>query len=476
MQFLAAAVLAAALVTSQFSVATVMGECVEAVQENSMIPDNITIDHPVPLSEIELPKSEYGMLSWADDSLIPSARVQSYEVIFEPYDRADLARFEEWDGKSDLVYTNIKIVVSSISKDEDYEISGEVNDDEKVDGEASAEDLPEKSEILNESEDTQITENNNSIETENSGEKMNEAESSVSEVPEEDENISGTPEISESLKADEDQKMTEDVDLSESAEGEKNIFDGSEEISEDDQIQITDTELSDEEKAELAQMNHTCNGISVSGINLPWYVQFRVASGEKYAFSNEADANVFKAYEFELWDLRNNTEYEIPDGEYISVTVPVKEGYDYTIEHILDSGAMETIIPSVEGSTMVFSTHSFSPFGIAGSKALVGEEIEDGSYSTNDIADAAVPVTSAPADTDKAEANKNSSGSSNSKQSDNSEAQTVTDSEDQAQTDADSTSSQAVNTGDNTPILPFVLIGAAAIVLIAVLVYLRKKK
>ena len=31
---------------------------------------------------------------------------------------------------------------------------------------------------------------------------------------------------------------------------------------------------------------------------------------------------------------------------------------------------------------MVFSTHSFSPFGIAGSKALVGEEIEDGSYSS----------------------------------------------------------------------------------------------
>lgn len=28
--------------------------------------------------------------------------------------------------------------------------------------------------------------------------------------------------------------------------------------------------------------------------------------------------------EFELCDLRNNTEYEIPDGEYLSVTVPVK--------------------------------------------------------------------------------------------------------------------------------------------------------
>ena len=67
----------------------------------------------------------------------------------------------------------------------------------------------------------------------------------------------------------------------------------------------------------------------------------QVASGENYEFTNEAEANVFKSYEFELCDLRNNTEYEIPDGEYLSVTVPVKAGYDYTIEHLLDSGAME---------------------------------------------------------------------------------------------------------------------------------------
>lgn len=81
---------------------------------------------------------------------------------------------------------------------------------------------------------------------------------------------------------------------------------------------------------------------------------------------------IFQSYEFELWDLKNNTEYEIPNGDYISVTVPVKSGYQYTIEHLLDNGATETIIPSVENGIMVFSTHSFSPFGIAGSRQLVG--------------------------------------------------------------------------------------------------------
>ena len=42
------------------------------------------------------------------------------------------------------------------------------------------------------------------------------------------------------------------------------------------------------------------------------------------------------------------------------MTVPVKAGYTYSIEHLLDNGAMETIIPSMDGDTMTFSTHSFS--------------------------------------------------------------------------------------------------------------------
>ena len=106
---------------------------------------------------------------------------------------------------------------------------------------------------------------------------------------------------------------------------------------------------------------------------------------------------IFQSYEFELWDLQNNTEYEIPSGEYISVTVPVKEGYQYTIEHLLDNGATETIIPSVEGDMMVFSTHSFSPFGIAGSKQLVGPNSGSDSQTATPTA---APVTVTPEETE----------------------------------------------------------------------------
>ena len=51
-QFIAAAALTAALVTSQFSFATVMGDDTSTVQVSGLIPNNVTIDQPVPLSDI----------------------------------------------------------------------------------------------------------------------------------------------------------------------------------------------------------------------------------------------------------------------------------------------------------------------------------------------------------------------------------------------------------------------------------------
>ena len=536
-QFIAAAALTAALVTSQFSFATVMGDDTSTVQVSSLIPNNVTIDQPVPLSDISLPKSDYGTLSWADGSCVPSARVQTYDVVFRPYNAADLAKISGWDGQSDAIYSSVTVVVSSISKDSDYE---ETQTEQKTaDTENIAQNTEENTEENTEASTTDNTEENtettvpevtpevteNPENTENtadseSTEDKNNADTDSTEVTETPDNDNTDNIITENTEApavtvtpSEDKDTPEAVetpgpaDIAEVTEtpsvtdtpeptvtpeaDKDNIFDGTEkDITADDRAQSVeeDTEPSDEEKAQIAEKNHTCNGISVSGINLPWYVQFRVASGENYEFTNEAEANVFKSYEFELCDLRNNTEYEIPDGENLSVTVPVKAGYDYTIEHLLDSGAMETIVPSVEGSTMVFSTHSFSPFGIAGSKALVGEEIEDGSYSSGTTSTATTtPQATAAASTNtgstsgttanNASNTASTSANNTSVQASTSENQNSTsDSADQSEADSKGNSVGAVETGDNTPILPFVIIGIAAAVIVAVLVYLKKKK
>ena len=529
-QLFAAAALTAALVTGQFSFATVMGDNTASVQVSSLIPDNVTIDQPVPLSDISLPKSDYGTLSWADSSSVPSARTQSYDVVFRPYNKADLAKISGWDGQSDVIYSSVTVVVSSISKDSDYEGSQEAQDDqeytesedtaqnteenvkddstENTTGDTNTEESQEVTESPETADDTANSETAEDKEDTDNAEDATVSETPAAEpetpaadqeVPDTTDTSADTTEVTETPAAEQETPDTvEDTDVPATdneipeatviPEADKdNIFDGSEkEITADDRVQFveTDAEPSDEEKAQMAESNHTCNGISVSGINLPWYVQFRVASGENYEFTNEAEANVFKSYEFELWDLKNNTEYEIPDGEYLSVTVPVKAGYDYTIEHLLDSGAMETIVPSVEGSTMVFSTHSFSPFGIAGSKALVGEEIEDGSYSSD--------TTSTTTTTPSATTASDSSSTTNTATVNNSSADTTeptsvqssssgnqsnsSDSADQSEADNNSNSVGAVETGDNTPILPFVIIGIAAAVIVAALVYLKKKK
>ena len=268
-------------------------------------------------------------------------------------------------------------------------------------------------------------------------------------------------------------------------ENKNNIFDRKDDT-EDKRPQNAATDLTETEKEEIASQNHTCDGITVSGIDLPWYVQFRVSGGEDYQFTNEEDAPIFNSYEFELWDTPNNPEYKIPDGEYISVTVPVKAGYTYSIEHLLDNGAMETIIPSVDGDTMTFSTHSFSPFGIAGSKSLVGPDAESNTGATITPAadasssDASSSGTADPAETDSidtnaAETSQNLTSDSTDQEQPSSQNSDTAGNEAEEQSSA-TTSKKQVNTGDNTQILPFVILFVAAAVVAGVAVFFKKRK
>ena len=543
-QVLAAAALTAALIAGQIQPLPVQGSSGQ-IRVSSLIPDNVTIEHPVPLSEISLPGSDYGTLSWLDSSSIPSGRVQSYDVVFYPYDSSDLAKISGWDGVSDGIYSSVTVVVTNPEggeeewsedtdgndySDEEYtEESGDGSYDdsyseEEGSGDNSYEEQDPEStgeetevEITGEPEITEAPEAEETPEPEETPEVTEAPEAEETPEPEETPEITETPEatptpeITETPEITVTPEVTEEPDEgkgeeaeetpsatptpeatetpeisvtpepSEEPEKNENIFDRDKESEKDTRPDEFEDDLTEEEKAAAAAENHTCNGISVSGVNLPWYVQFRASSGDDYEFSNETEANIFKSYEFELWDLKNNTEYHVPDGEYISVTVPVKAGYEYTIEHLLDNGAMETIVPSVDGSTMVFSTHSFSPFGIAGSKPLVGEEIaSDGYEDTSEPQATATPSAAASpaAEEDSTENTVTSaaSGSDNSG-SQSSSNQTSADQNEAETSDQDSSdSTDAVNTGDSTPIVPFVILAVAAVVIIAVIIYLRKRK
>lgn len=514
---LAATAMTAVLMTGQIYPVAAWGQNTETrLEKSSLIPDNITIDQPVALSEVTLPKSDYGTLSWADDSYIPDKRVQTCEVVFKPAADVDLSYISGWDSEKKVVKGKITVVVSSIEESSEDQPSDTVADVETGD-ESSEASVPDGTTSDNKdtdikSDDAAVTGENQQNDSETSGKTEDQTENAGnkqnSEADKKEETTESTPASDEAKSEDsteaadeitapaekteaaapavEETADSEDIqekaaeesktdtsldtaaeeskadissdtaadsiestnsDNSEAAasdnvqtadssedtgklnetfgavmpgatildgtgnsvknenteekkdtadttnttevkdttdpieDDQKNIFDNPLDFTTADTRPATaEDDLTEEEQAARAAQNHSCEGISVSGIDLPWYVQFQVTSGENYEFKNEDKATIFQSYEFKLWDLKNNTEYEIPDGQYVSVTIPVKEGYKYSIEHLLDNGATETIIPSVNGSTMVFSTHSFSPFGIAGFRPIVGEDIANGAY------------------------------------------------------------------------------------------------
>ena len=528
---LAAIALSAALFGGKLPMETLPVYALESQDDTpgSVIPDNITIDQPMALADIGLPGIAYGTLEWADGSYVPDRRVQSCAVVLTPAQGVDLSNVSGWDAATETVTGYINVIVSSFSEKADSSAddtateitgtpSGEYEENTELptlgvtgtpapsvtgtsdadgsdilvpaDGSLDAKDDGEDSSDADATTENTIEDKKEDSQAEDSEDENSEDDSEKkSEDGEDQDMVSGDD--ADTVDQDDENQKDNSGTSDEENDNDNNIFDNPiEPDAKDDRPSDVEEDLSDEEKAARAELNHTCDGITVSGINLPWYVQFRVSSGDSYQFANESDAMIFQSYEFELWDLQNNTEYEIPSGEYISVTVPVKAGYDYTIEHLLDNGATETIIPSVDGDTMVFSTHSFSPFGIAGSKQLVGPDTGD-TTEDSDTAETATPTPTVSAQTTPASGNQSvdmngnndnnsaDTGSDNGNtdsNNNNNNNNSSTDADNENLTDnsgsgssvtqTDSTSAKdgkTVNTGDTTTILPFVVLFLAVV-------------
>ena len=507
------------------------------IETGAMIPDNIMIDTPTALANVALPSNEYGTLSWVDGSYVPQKRVQSCEVVFKPSAGADLSGLPGWDSASGTLTGYVTVVVSSLDSASEDTDNDEQKDSSQSDESYDTENSDKDSKDVSDKETQQDSKDENADQEDSSSdsssadsstdknsdsstdvkdpaeEDKNEEDPEVTEVPditvtpvqkddsqnteekeEETAETTVTPaasdtgdntEDTDNNKKENNSEITEIPEITENPdENTDNIFDRKDEP-EDKRPQNAATDITETEMEAIAQQNHTCDGITVSGIDLPWYVQFRVSGGDDYQFTNEEDAAIFKSYEFELWDTQKNTEYKIPDGEYISVTVPVKAGYTYSIEHLLDNGAMETIIPSVDGDTMTFSTHSFSPFGIAGSKSLVGPDAgSDSSVTVTPAADTSSSDTGASSSVDTSSDSSESTDEMDTSQDLSSGTAELTDSSSQNDTESSESedqSSQAkskkqVNTGDTTQILPFVILFVAAAVVAGVVVFLKKRK
>ncbi|MCD7867074.1 MAG: hypothetical protein LUG62_02495 [Clostridiales bacterium] len=507
---LAAAMLSFTLI--QGTAGPIYGSASEtAITVSTLIPENITIEEPVALENVVLPATEYGTLVWEDPSFVPTQRTQDCPVIFTPVSSVDISSLTGWDGEKGILTGTVTVVVSSIT--ETSEDDGTASSGEEPSQETAAETVQAvegSADQVAENIDTSAGDLSAGTAVEEPSQGADEAEAETVSAPAAEAGADGTSEVngessgeeaagSSAVEETSGDTTAEAGESAEEAAGDSkaesgedaaeetgaaadNIFDRAEEAEDERVTMISDMDLTEEEMEAYAEENHTCNGITVYGIDLPWYVQFRATSADGYEFSNQAGADIFKSYEFVLWDLTTDSEYKIPDGQYISVSVPVKAGYDYTIVHILDSGATETIIPSVDGSTMTFSTHSFSPFGIAGSETLAGPDGSGtGTVTPTPTAAAAATATpkatATPTPTVKATATPTPTAKPTATATPKATS-TATPTPTTVATGSDSTDSSStatVETGDTTSILPLVILIVAAIVVVAVVLVLKKR-
>lgn len=405
--------------------------------------DPITIDHPMKLSEISLPESLYGTWAWADAAQNASKSYETFTVYLKPAESSDLSWMEGWDAAAGVVKGTVDVCVSNpeealsepVPEQETPETAsedGEETPKEPVtettveelqtvedagaqtagasDGSAdmaqeSVSEISDTDAAESGSENDRTEETNGDVPDQEEAADDPAADGSETVIDNEHPGSPGSAENSQNPPSGEISTETSDDSLSPEQPSEEkkedHIFDQDTGGTTEDTRPVSVTEgLTEEEELQNGLINHTSCGITVTGEHLPWYVQFRVSEHGAEDFYSSDAADIFKAYDFVLWDLKTDAEYTIPEGSYVSFQIPVKEGYDYLIEHILPNGARETIEPTLLSDTLVFSTGSLSPFGVAGSKTIVGEAGMEENYPSVSPTGTPTPVpTRAPSST-----------------------------------------------------------------------------
>ena len=216
-------------------------------------------------------------------------------------------------------------------------------------------------------------------------------------------------------------------------------------------------------------------GVQVSGDFIPYYVDLQVTYNETVNELPDAGiGEILSAYELKLWDLKEDKEYQIPEGKKVKVLIPLPENAncfsDLSIAHYLGNNQYEYFVFSKDGKTgnmtveekdgaeyLAFETASFSPFNVGGHQ-IVGPGVNS----------------------DKHTPSKGNSQSSTQTKPDTSAQNTVKPDKNQTQKKPSQNNTtpvvQTVKTGDESKIVVYVLIGLGALIIAGLAVFFGKKK
>lgn len=397
-----------------------------------------------------------GVFAW-ETQTEPSSYETKLNVVFTPSDteKYDYTQNAGWNAENKTVVREVKVLVEELKEDLGTPEIPETEAPEVVPPTELETETPETPEIP----ETEVPEIPNGPETSFPTEPE-------TETPE-------APEVPETEMPEKDDVQIEYIDLEQPAEPEV------EEEKEEVVYQAEEGQTGEiaQEVPEALPVGSLIDetGVQVSGDFIPYYVDLQVTYNE--AVNELPDAGIgeiLSAYELKLWDLKEDKEYQVPEGRKVKVLIPLPENAncfsDLSIAHYLGNNQYEYFVFSKDGKTgnmtveekdgveyLAFETASFSPFNVGGHQ-IVGPGVNSDNHK---------PSTG----TSQSTTQTNTSASNSSTQS------TVKPNTQKKPAQKNTTSVvQIVKTGDESKTVVYVLIGLGALIIAGLAVFFGKKK
>ena len=397
-----------------------------------------------------------GVFAW-ETQTEPSSYETKLNVVFTPSDteKYDYTQNAGWNAENKTVVREVKVLVEELKEDLGTPEIPETEAPEVVPPTELETETPETPEIP----ETEVPEIPNGPETSLPTEPE-------TETPE-------APEVPETEMLEKDDVQIEYIDLEQPAEPEV------EEEKEEVVYQAEEGQTGEiaQEVPEALPVGSLIDetGVQVSGDFIPYYVDLQVTYNE--AVNELPDAGIgeiLSAYELKLWDLKEDKEYQVPEGRKVKVLIPLPENAncfsDLSIAHYLGNNQYEYFVFSKDGKTgnmtveekdgveyLAFETASFSPFNVGGHQ-IVGPGVNSDNHK---------PSTG----TSQSTTQTNTSASNSSTQS------TVKPNTQKKPAQKNTTSVvQIVKTGDESKTVVYVLIGLGALIIAGLAVFFGKKK
>ena len=397
-----------------------------------------------------------GVFAW-ETQTEPSSYETKLNVVFTPSDteKYDYTQNAGWNAENKTVVREVKVLVEELKEDLGTPEIPETEAPEVVPPTELETETPETPEIP----ETEVPEIPNGPET------------SLPTKPETE--TPEAPEVPETEMPEKDDVQIEYIDLEQPAEPEV------EEEKEEVVYQAEEGQTGEiaQEVPEALPVGSLIDetGVQVSGDFIPYYVDLQVTYNE--AVNELPDAGIgeiLSAYELKLWDLKEDKEYQVPEGRKVKVLIPLPENAncfsDLSIAHYLGNNQYEYFVFSKDGKTgnmtveekdgveyLAFETASFSPFNVGGHQ-IVGPGVNSDNHK---------PSTG----TSQSTTQTNTSASNSSTQS------TVKPNTQKKPAQKNTTSVvQIVKTGDESKTVVYVLIGLGALIIAGLAVFFGKKK